>query len=87
MENIVAHCKVRAAGEELAVKGGKNHVTFQGDHIECLNMMPVVKLSVNNHALITLYQLYRHTCCIAASIITVHTKSYMLTCVADLRII
>ena len=39
-------------------------VTVQGDRFEYLNMMPVVKLSVNSHGLISLYQLYSHTCCI-----------------------
>ena len=40
----------------------QDHVTVQEGHIEYLNMMPVVKLSVNSHALISLYELYSHTC-------------------------
>ena len=40
----------------------KISITVQGDHIEYLNMMPVVKLPVNSHELISLYELYSHTC-------------------------
>jgi hypothetical protein len=57
----------------------KDYVTVQGDRFEYLNMMAVVRLSVNSHAL---YQLYRHTCWIAGK----HYHSDLLTCVADLRI-
>jgi len=34
------------------------------DHIEYLKMKPVIMLPVNSHELISLYLLYRHTCCI-----------------------
>ena len=40
----------------------RHHLTFQGDHIEYLNKMPVVKLPVNSNALISINQLYSHTC-------------------------
>jgi len=65
----------------------QDYVTVQVDHTEYLNMMPVVKLSVNNRALISPYQLYSHTCWIAGKHYQIYTNSYMLTCVADLRII
>jgi hypothetical protein len=61
-ENIVACCKVRLGAEELLIRDKKNYVTVQADRFEYLNMMPAVKLSVNNHTLISRYQLYSHTC-------------------------
>jgi len=57
-KNILAHCKVRLGAEELLIS---DYVTVQVDHIEYLNMLPVIKLPVNSHALISLYQLYSHT--------------------------
>ena len=39
----------------------QDYVTVQGYHFESFNMMPVIMLKVNNHALISLYQLYSHT--------------------------
>jgi hypothetical protein len=38
----------------------KDFVTVQEDHFKYSNIM-VVKLSVNSHVLISLYQLYSHT--------------------------
>ena len=61
------------------------YVTDQGDHTEYMNMMAVVKLPVNSHVLILLYQPYRHTCCILENIITVYTNSDMLTYLVALR--
>jgi len=46
----------------------RDHVTVQGDHIEYFNMMPVFKLSVSSHTLISLYQLYSHTCWVAGKL-------------------
>ena len=43
----------------------KDYEIVQGDRFDYLNMMTVVKLSANSHALISLYQLYSHTCWIA----------------------
>jgi hypothetical protein len=70
----------------LKILLNKAHETLQGDQFEYLYMIAVVKLSVNTQANKSLYQLYSHTHWIAASIITVYTKSYMVTCVVVLRI-
>jgi len=35
----------------------QDYVTVQRNHVESLNMVPVVKLKVNSHAFISLYQL------------------------------
>jgi hypothetical protein len=62
-----------------------DYVTVKGDRFEYFNMM-AVKLSVNCHVLISLYQLYSHTCWIAGK----HYQSLyseVLALVADLRII
>ena len=44
-----------------------DYVTVKGNHFESLNMMPVFKLKVKTHALISLYQHYSHTCWIAGN--------------------
>jgi len=58
-KNTVAHCKV---GLKKCWSKIKYFVTLQGYRFEYLNMMAVVKLPVNSHALISLYQLYSHIC-------------------------
>ena len=65
----------------------QDYLTVQRNHFEYLNMMPVIKLPVNSHVLISLYQLYSQTCWIAVKHYHNYTNSYyMLTHVADLRI-
>ena len=83
-KNIVARCKVWLGAKELLIKD-QIFRNCPMEYFGYLNMLPVVKLPVNSHALISLYQPYSHTCWILENIITVYTKSDMLTCVTDLR--
>jgi len=43
----------------------KDYVTVQADRFEYVNIMAVLKLPVNSHVLLSLYQLYSHTFWIA----------------------
>jgi len=59
--NIAAHCKVWLGAEKLLIKD-QIFRNSPMDHFGYLNMLPVVKVPVNSHTLISLYQLHSHTC-------------------------